>query len=292
MDDVAAAVERGGAWADELTDLARAVAGGCLLGVPLIFTMEVWWAGARSQPGRNLVVLLAALAIVIVLQRTSGFRRTRDATWADAAVDGAKVVALSALAVTALLIVLRQITADTAVPVAVGKVVHQTFAFSIGASVARQFLSESRDEGDEGDGGDGGDRDVERLHPTVADVGATVIGAIFVGLSIAPTDEVPMLATALDPAWLIALVATSLALSYSIVFVAGFSGQHQRHAQQGVFQHPITETVMCYLVSLVCAGLMVRIFRPVDGDLSHQLASVIVLGLPTTIGGAAGRLAI
>ena len=34
----------------------------------------------------------------------------------------------------------------------------------------------------------------DKLHATVADLGATVIGAVFIAFNIAPTDEVTMIA--------------------------------------------------------------------------------------------------
>lgn len=294
MDSAAVDGVPASAWGREVSDLARAAMGGLLFGVPLLYTMEVWWSGARTSPVRNLAVLAIAMAVVVVLQRTSGFRQARDVTWADAAVDAVKAVALSLVVVTAVLVLLRQITADTPSNVAVGKIVHQTLGFAIGASLARQYLTEGRDElggGDDEDepsaGGSG-----HAINPTIADVGATVIGSMFIALNIAPTDEVPMLATALDAPWLIALVLASLVLSYCVVFVAGFSGQRQRRAQLGVFQHPITETLICYLVSLVTAAAMLALYHRWNGPWQVALSLVIVLGLPACVGGAAGRMAI
>lgn len=290
MSDPAAPVV--GAWAAELTDLARAAAGGMLFGIPLLFTMEVWWAGSRSTPVQNLVVLGVAFVIVLLLQRTAGFRRARHARLRDAAVDAVEAVALSLVLVTVVLVLLREITADTPLGVGLGKVVHQALAFSIGVGVARQFLGESRDH----NGSDDDDRDAVRasrgLNATLSDVGATAIGSTFIAFSIAPTDEVPMLDTAMDAQWVVALLGASLVVSYAIVFVAGFSGERQRREQEGILQHPLSETVVCYLVSLACALGMLWVFHRTEGPWSLTLTRLIVLGLPAAVGGAAGRLAV
>src|SRR3546814_18515939 len=100
----------------------------------------------------------------------------------------------------------------------------------------------------------GGDADTSGLNPPVADLGATVLGAAFIGLSIAPTDEVPMIASTLDPAWHLVVVAVSLATSYAIVFVAGFSRQDRRHSQQGIFHSSGVETIVTYIAALVEIG--------------------------------------
>ena len=67
-----------GPWANEITDLARAAAGALLFGVPLLYTMEVWWAGVRATPAQSLVVLALAFGVATVLNHTAGFRQTRD----------------------------------------------------------------------------------------------------------------------------------------------------------------------------------------------------------------------
>jgi len=132
------------------------------------------------------------------------------------------------------------------------------------------------------------------LNATLADLGATVIGATIIAFNVAPTDEIPMLAAAISGPWLLAIMAVSLMISYGIVFEAGFSDQNKRRQQRGIFQRPLSETVASYLVSLVAAALMLLVFQKVTfaDPGSMWLSFTIILGLPATIGGAAGRLAI
>lgn len=183
-------------WRREVDDLARAAAGGFLFGVPLLYTTELWWTGERATPVQTLSVLLATFVVMTLLQRTSGFRRTTDVRWRDALVDATDGVALSLVVVTVVLVLLREITPDTPMQVALGKIVHQALAFAIGAGVAHHYLGESRDR----DTDDSSEDDPEELgiNPTVADVGASAVGAVFIALNIAPTAEVPMLDAALQ----------------------------------------------------------------------------------------------
>jgi uncharacterized membrane protein len=78
------------------------------------------------------------------------------------------------------------------------------------------------------------------------------------------------------------------------VFAAGFTTQARRLQQQGVFQKPIVETVMTYLLSLCAAACMLWIFHrlSLSDPWTTWLEQTLILGLPATIGGAAGRLAI
>lgn len=285
-------------WRREAVDLVRAVSGGMLFGIPLLYTMEVWWIGSETTPRRMFFVLLVTFVPVLLLIRTTGFRSTRDVLWRDALADSVETVALGLVSVTALLVLLREITAATPLEEALGKIVYEAAPFAIGIAVAQHVLRRGRAQGDEedgdGDGGGGiGNAEGDGFLATVADVGATLVGSLFVAFNVAPTDEVPMLAAAMPPVWLVAVMGASLAASYCIVFVAGFSNQEQRRSQPGILQHPVTETVVSYLLSLAAAAMMLWFFQklgrdhPFDMSLSH----VVVLGLPAAIGGAAGRLA-
>ena len=281
-----------GPWRSELLAVVRAASGGLLFGVPLLYTMEVWWTGTHSTPRQMLVVLVLLSIPVFALNRTTGFRKQRDVHAADAAADTIEALAVG-VAVTALvLVLLQEITLDTSVGAALGKVVYESVPFCIGIGVARHFLHAGRTDPDDGGGSSGSDGNDSTLNPTLADLSASAVGATFISLSIAPTDEVPMIAGAMSPAWLLALIAMSLATSYAIVFAAGFHGQGTRHTQEGAFQRPITETVVSYLVSLTVAGLLLWLFQREVDPPSDLLSRMVVLGFPAAVGGAAGRLAI
>lgn len=286
-----------GQWLRELEDVVRGASGGMLIGIPLLFTMEVWWIGSYTGPDRMLAVLLFTFVPVFLLNRTSGFRSSKDVRLLDAALDAVEAVALGLLCVTGVLVLLREITMTTPLDEVMGKVVYEALPFSLGVGLARHFLQRSRDEGDDGaseDEGGGGAGPDTSLNATIRDVGATIIGAVFIAFNIAPTDEIPMLAAATSPTWLLAILAASLLVSYCIVFEAGFSSQAKRRRQQGWFQRPLTETVVCYLVSLLSAGAMLWIFQNLrlDAPWSLTVSHVVILGLPAAVGGAAGRLAV
>src|SRR3546814_8725367 len=159
-----------------------------------------------------MLVLLGLLALcLLVLNMTAGFRTSRDVGIGDALADTVESLAIGIVVTAGVLLMLRELTVSTPVASALGKVVYESIPFCLGVGVARFLL-----EGDPGmtdsegdDVADGGDADTRELNPTVADLGATVLGAAFIGLSIAPTDEVPMIASTMDPEWQLVVVAVS-----------------------------------------------------------------------------------
>ncbi|MCU0525266.1 MAG: TIGR02587 family membrane protein [Elainella sp. Prado103] len=287
-------------WSAEIQDWLRGAAGGFLFGIPLLYTMEVWWIGSYVEPPLMLVVLAITSSIVFLLNRTDGFRQSSPDSSQQAAMDSLEAIAIGVLSVTAILFLLREIDATTPLSEALGKIVLEGMPFTIGVALARSILSGMRDQ--RGDAESDSSGKAEKIHhlannhhnAALADLGATLVGAIFIAFSIAPTDEVPLLAAASSPSWLLSILIASLLISYCIVFVAGFTTQEHRLQQQGAFQHPLVETVMAYLVSLIAAALMLWIFHRLSlaDPWTVWLERTLILGLPATIGGAAGRLAI
>src|SRR5688500_9966923 len=188
-----------------------------LFGIPLLYTMEVWWIGSTTTPAGMAAVFALTFVPVVLLIHTSGFRRAQDVRFADVLTGAVEAVAIGVVSVAAVLVLLQEITLDTPLSEIVGKVVYEATPFALGAAVARHVFSRSRDEDDDATA-EAGDQDGVR--GTVADLGATLIGAVFVGFNISPTDEIPMLAAASSPASLLAVMAASLLLSYAIVFQA------------------------------------------------------------------------
>jgi putative integral membrane protein (TIGR02587 family) len=287
-----------GAWARELLDVVQAASGGLLFGVPLLYTMEVWWTGSHTSPGLMLVVLGLLCLPVLALNRTAGFRGHRDLRLRDAAGDTVEALAIGIVVTAVVLALVGEIDPQTSLRSALGKVVYECVPFCLGVGVARHFLHGRRDDdtGPSADGDDDlglGDGDESPLmNPTVADLGASALGATFVALSIAPTDEVPMIASGLGAVGLIGVLAASLVASYAIVFVAELRDQEGRHTQEGLLQRPITETVVSYLVGLLVAAALLWLFQRGTDPPADLLARTVVLGFPAAIGGAAGRLAV
>ena len=283
-----------GPWRAELTDVVRAASGGLLFGVPLLYTMEVWWTGSHTTGPQMAGLLLLLLGPVFVLNQSAGFRADRDVRARDALMDTVEAVAIGICVALIVLVLLREVTVHTPLRLALGEVLYEAVPFCLGIGVARHFLQGGRD-GSLDEGGVDGEGGSGRHRPhraSLADVGATTIGASFIALSIAPTDEVPMLTSAMSPEWLLLLIAASLAVSYAIVFVAGFSGQDDRHAQPGLLQHPATETVVSYLIAVVVAVALLWFFQRGLRPWQDLVGRVVVLAFPAAVGGAAGRLAV
>src|SRR5688572_16038102 len=61
-------------WRQEGVDLLRGTAAGAIVGMPLLYTMEMWWRGMTLGESRLLLLLAAMLLVNFVLCYFSGFR--------------------------------------------------------------------------------------------------------------------------------------------------------------------------------------------------------------------------
>ena len=283
----------------EFDDLVRGVCGGFLFGIPVLYTMEVWWIGSSVSSPRLIGVLLTTLLGTYLLSSTAGFRKSQAATRQEAFGDAVEAIALGLICAALMLTVMRQVTLETRLSEAVGKIVFESVPFSLGVALANQFLQGHNDEdASHSNSPSEVPQKSERFFPennlneTISDISATLLGSVIVAFSISPTDEVTVLVSAIHGPWLMAIVLISLVLSYNIVFQANFTRQSQRRLQEGIFQGPLSETIFSYLLSLLAAGLMLSFFQKLDftAPLDIAFRQILILGLPATIGGAAGRL--
>lgn len=285
-------------WASEFNNIVRGASGGFLFGIPLLYTMEVWWIGSLAKPQMMMVAIALTFIVVFLLNQTEGFRKRRHRAQAyDAIFDTIEAMAIGIVCSAFVLLLLRELTPETALKEALGKIIFESVPFSLGVALANHFLGDSRNANTQ-QNGEGNkapqQKNPDELQATLADISATLIGATVIAFNIAPTDEIPMLAAAVSPFWLLSIIAASLLISYGIVFEAGFSDQQKRRHQQGIFQRPLGETIMSYLVSLVAGVFMLWFFQKLtfSDPWTMWLDHALLLGLPATIGGAAGRLAI
>jgi putative integral membrane protein (TIGR02587 family) len=283
-------------WQRELQDILRGAAGGFLFGIPLLYTVEVWSIGSATQPSRLLIALGVTFIVVLLLTQTEGFRQTMQLQPIEAVMESVEALGIGIVCAAIALVLLRRITLGTPLSETLGKLVFEGVPFSLGVALARSTLSRDRVRNRTRRTRSLPQRQFSAPNPfnlrdTLADADATLIGAILIAFSIAPTEEIPLLASSIPPSWLLLVIAASLVSSYVIVFASGFTDRTERQ-QQGLLLSPVTETLVAYLLALLTSMMMLVFFQQLNlQDPWHEwLSDTIVLGLPASIGGAAGRI--
>jgi putative integral membrane protein (TIGR02587 family) len=258
-------------------DVMRGVAGGALLGVPLLYTQETWLHGRSVSPVLILAGFLATFAVNVALSYFVGFRpgRTHRPT-EDAVVGMGLSVLLSALLLVLLDRVGRETSLENVLGVAALTAIPVSIGFSVGVALAPR----------------GGGQKAEQIQGGVGDLLVAAAGALVFALNIAPTAEPMLIAAELDGVRLGLLVVASVVLPYLMVFYAEFGGRERRRASDGATQGPITETLLAYAVAFVVSAAMLAMFGRVDALNGAATARVVTLAFPASIGAALGRMLI
>jgi putative integral membrane protein (TIGR02587 family) len=269
---------------DALESRLRSLCGAFLFAIPIIYTMELWQLGHSASVGKVLGFLALAYVLDVGLNVTSGFRK--DGSLGQYLKDGTETLAIGIVVGGAMLMLLGINRLDDSPAVFLRQVLMLAMPISMGASLARTLLGEK---------GEGTAPTPDAENPWTADakdLGVTVAGGVFLAYSMAPTEEVLILAMhAQWPTWLAAM-ALSIGLSYIMIFHANFIGQYRRQTTQGILQSKWGETVVTYAVSLMVSACLIWFlgFDIESASWGEWLAMTVMLGLPASVGGAAGRL--
>ena len=287
-------------WQQEIQEITSGASGGFLFGIPLIYTMEVWFIGSYARPPMLLIILAITFVIIFFLNRIEGFRTKESETLPGAIAESIETLAIGLVCATLMLVILNRINLQTSLIEAVGKIIFEGVPFALGVAFSRSLLSgdleldfnQRNSSNPKPQTNDNRQKIVWR--DTLADFVATIIGSLFIAFNIAPTDEIAVLAASASPLRLLVIIAASLLVSYGIVFASQITNYQQRLQQQGLFQTPYSETVISYLIAFVAGMLMLWFFQKValSDPWYIWLRYSIILSLPASIGGAAGRLAV
>lgn len=262
-------------WTESVRDYIRAAGGGIVIGLPLLFTMEVWWHGFILPWWKLLLLLGVAYTIVIGFNAIAGFRRER--TLGELLVDSTCAFGLGIVIALVALLVLGQIDASTSLRDAAGKVGLEAIPISFGASLAASEL------GGEQAGGRIGTGPFERVLVAAG-------GALLFALNLAPTEEPVILGISASPWLLLVVVTVTLLLTLALVFYADFGGR-RRVKGDGPLEHPWSETIAAYAVSLAVALLLLWAFGRTDRSSAQTVAGMtVMLAVMASVGAAIARL--
>ena len=265
----------------------RLIGGGLLIGLPLLFTMEVWWHGFLLPSWKILGLFAVGFVVVIGYTALTGFRR--ESTWTEVIIDSIESMGIAVVLAATALFVLGRIDVGTGLRDAVGKVALEAIPIAFGASVASGQLSPSGEDGDDqgSPATDGG---------PVGPYGRLLVaagGALLFALNVAPTEE-PMLLGVEAEWWrlLLAMLA-SYGVTLALVFYADFPGGRSSDPGDSPLDHPLVETLAAYAISLVVALGLLWAFGRTDGvSLRAIVGQTVTLGIVACFGAAAGRLLI
>lgn len=263
-----------------IISLARALAGALIFSLPMLMTMEMWEIGFYVSPWRLIALLVVMIPLLTALSYIGGFEPTE--TLRDDVVDAFVAILVAAVMAAFILYVFQIITFDMTAWEIVGKISIQTFPGSIGAMLARDQMAD-----------DGGERKERRRHSATygIELFLMAVGALFLGLNVAPTEEMVLLAYKMTPVHEIVLVLLSLIAMHAFVYAVEFPGRPQPAAEATFWGLFLRFAIAGYAIVLLVSLYLLWTFGRTDGaDIREVLSAVIVLAFPCAVGAAAARI--
>jgi putative integral membrane protein (TIGR02587 family) len=256
-----------------LLGLGRAVGGALIFGLPMLMTNELWEFGASMDRLRLALLLVMAVPLLVGLAHRIGFEPTFG--WRDDLRDACIALGIGMIAAGTILGLFHLLAAGLSADAMIGRVAVQAVPTALGAMLARcQF---------------GGERPREERE-AFAGYGGTlfmmVVGALFLGLNVAPTDEMVEIAFMMTPWHALGLMLITLGAMHAFVY-----GHGTGDGKAPWWSLMLRFTFVGYAIALAISLYVLWTFGRIDGvGAVPLLMSVVVLAFPAGLGAAAARL--
>lgn len=271
-------------WAQSAREYCRGITGGLLFAIPLLYTWEVWNAGAILHPVRILLCIAAVFAVLLLYNRFAGLRK--DASFGEVAIDSVEEMGLGIVISAAVLWLTGQIDNTMGWSELTGKVVLEAMTVAIGVSVGTAQLGGQSD-GDKGFHGETGDE----ARGYLGEAAISFCGAVLFAANIAPTGEVQRIAAESPPLRILLLACGSIAAAAVVLHYADMRGSAQiaKDSADSRFRK-IRAVITTYAAALLAAAGCLFLFGNIDGQPWQMVwAMIVVTGVPAALGASAGR---
>jgi putative integral membrane protein (TIGR02587 family) len=271
--------------ADSLREYGRGLAGGIIFSLPLLYTLEVWQAGATVSPERMLVALFSTFLLLLGYNRYAGMRA--DSGWREIAIDSVEELGLGLLLSALVLYLLGLVGNGEGFEETLRVVLIEGLNAAIGFSVGTAQLG-----GDAGNDESGleGEADDGRGTSFLGQLALAICGAVLFAANIAPTDEIVVIAVGVSLARVLGLVVLSCSLGALVLYFSNFHGSGRWSRPEGL-AGVVRGTVITYVAALASSAMILWVYGRFDGvGLGVVLSQIVVLSLGATLGASAGRL--
>ena len=260
--------------------LARASGGAIFFALPLLLTMEMWWLGFYMDRFRLGVLMTLMIPLLILLSHT--FRWTPVSTWGEAVRQGFIAYGVGLATSGVILLLLGIFRGGIGEGEFLGKIWVQAIPASIGAVLgANQFALEAPEDGEE--------RRARAGYGT--ELFLIFTGALYLGISVAPTEEMIVIAFKMSYAHAAALGLVSLFVIHILVYTVDFRRKHIIPAGTPFWSYFLRFSVVAYAISLLVSAFVLWAYGRLDGTgIGPTMTTVMVLAFPAGLGASAARL--
>ena len=268
---------------DFLIGLARAFAGAIIFSFPVLMTMEMWSLGFSIEKYRLVIFMSLAIPLLTGLSYFIGFEDT--SCWQDDVIDAFVAYAVGFITSGAVLLLFNVISFEMSAVEVIGIISIQAVISAIGAMLAQSELGR-RSEDVEPNETEKRRRNTKYL----GELFLMLVGAIFLAMNPAPTEEIVLISYKMSDTHVIILAVLTIVLMHTFVYQLEFRGQETPEANS-LLSMFFRFTIVGYALSLLVGFYLVWTFGHIDGMSADNIARiVVVMAFPAALGASASRL--
>jgi putative integral membrane protein (TIGR02587 family) len=261
--------------------LGRVFAGAILFSLPILMTMEMWWLGFYLDPTRLVQFAFVNFLVLVGVSRLSGFEKT--ASWFDDVLDALSAYAVAAIWSALVLWLFGILECGQPAREIVGKITLEAVPASFGAMRASKQLGSNQSN----------DPEEKERSSYWGQLLLMLAGALFVGFSVAPTEEMILISFRMSSVHSMMLIALSILLLHGLVYTVGFKGEEEPPGPSTFWGVFVRFSVVGYGIAALASLYLLWTFGRVEGTSWAEVAAMVaVLAFPGAIGAALARLVV
>lgn len=266
-----------------LVGLARAFAGAIIFSFPILMTMEMWSIGVSIEKYKLVLFMFLAVPLLIGLSYFIGFEDTTCLK--DDVIDAFVAYAVGFITSGSLLFLFGVITPNDSLEEIIGKISIQAVIAAIGAMLAQSELGASRED-------EGSENRKRRGKTYFGEIFLMAVGALFLGMNPAPTEEIVLIGYKMSNLHIIGLALLTIILMHAFVYKVEFRGQEKRRRNESsIVSVFLSYTIAGYALVILISFYLIWTFGHIENLSFGNIAkTVTVMGFPAALGAAASRL--
>ncbi len=270
-----------------LKEYGRGITGGLLFSLPMLYTMELWWAGFRANSLQLIIYFIVGMFLLMVYNHYVGIRR--DHSILEGLEESIEEMGMALILTVFILWITGRIAPNMSLNEISGKIIVEAVTVAIGISVGKSQLGSESDEKKDDDE----EKKWSKNPNILRSINIALCGAILIASNVAPTDEVVVIALEAEVFKLLLIAVLSIGIGGSVLYYINFTGSKEAVLAPHNFGEAVIGTVIMYAVALTSSAFMLWFFGRFEGlSLYGIVAETVVLGFPAALGASAGRLLI
>jgi putative integral membrane protein (TIGR02587 family) len=267
---------------DELREQGRGFVGALLaVGMTFLYTMESWQLSKTLPLYHLLIYAILGIGGIVVLTHAVGFRQEDRIVSSDSptgfalVVESAEILFQSLLAAYVGLFLLGILDLNDTIDTVVRLGLIEVVPLGFGAALANQLVMDE----------EGGE--YENYLPR--NIAVFTIGALFLASTIAPTQEIEVIAAQTGWSRMLSIGLLSVFLTYFTLFELEFRGHQGRIDRSRKAQ--VGTALTAYAVGVVVSiGLLAAYGHFIGASFSVMVQKIILLSFPASLGAAGAEV--